>query len=92
MASLGAAQALMDGAGTIVGAQAYRLHRQRFDFSMPIEVEVGVEEWSAVQQRTAGHAGASRLCSRRPRVDSVILLDMAAGRQLLPAMRPVNSR
>ncbi|MTE13384.1 amidase family protein [Nocardia aurantiaca] len=37
MASLSAAQDLMDGVGTIVGAEAYRLHRHRLDSSLPIE-------------------------------------------------------
>ncbi|MEC3954658.1 amidase family protein [Nocardia sp. CDC153] len=35
--SLHAAQALMDRAGTIVGAEAYLLHRHRLDSSLPIE-------------------------------------------------------
>ncbi|GAB2451466.1 amidase family protein [Nocardia tengchongensis] len=37
MASLSAAQELMDGLGTIVGAEAYRLHRHRLGSSLPIE-------------------------------------------------------
>ncbi|WP_280234668.1 amidase family protein [Nocardia cyriacigeorgica] len=35
--SLSTAQRLLDGHGTIVGAEAYRLHRHRLDSRMPIE-------------------------------------------------------
>ncbi|WP_406230747.1 amidase family protein [Nocardia sp. NBC_01009] len=35
--SLSTAQSLMDDIGTIVGAEAYRLHRHRLDSTMPIE-------------------------------------------------------